>query len=314
MINFRFHLVSLIAVFLALAVGVVMGYGVLGQPTVDTLQRRVDTVEARANAIRAENAQLRAEQARLETSLQNAADFAVTNRVSGTTVLPVAARGVNDDRVADAVRLARRAGGIVPGVLWLEDKWNLDNANDVQTLASIVGVPDASRPTVRDAALRALAGRLANGPTTGLTGKSDLLGALLSAGFVSVGEVDGTPFDLPAYNGKGAATIVVGGTTAKLDWAKTLVPIARALVADGAIAVAADDYHELKDGPKRGEQLGLIRRDATLGSQVPTLDDLDLVDGPLTAVLVVGDRKQGNVAHYGFGADAGQTFPAWWLG
>ena len=42
MINFRFHLISLIAVFLALAVGVVMGYSVLGQPTVDTLQGRVD--------------------------------------------------------------------------------------------------------------------------------------------------------------------------------------------------------------------------------------------------------------------------------
>ena len=40
MINFRFHVVSLIAIFLALALGVVMGYGVLGQPTVDTLQGR----------------------------------------------------------------------------------------------------------------------------------------------------------------------------------------------------------------------------------------------------------------------------------
>ena len=55
MINFRFHLVSLIAVFLALAVGIVMGYGVLGQPTVDTLQRRIDNVEANANRIRREN-------------------------------------------------------------------------------------------------------------------------------------------------------------------------------------------------------------------------------------------------------------------
>ena len=42
MINFRFHLISLIAVFLALAVGVVMGYAVLGSPTVETLQGRVE--------------------------------------------------------------------------------------------------------------------------------------------------------------------------------------------------------------------------------------------------------------------------------
>jgi len=69
LINFRYHVVSLIAVFLALAVGVVMGYGVLGQPTVDTLQRRVDTVEQRSNEIRGENDVLRAEQARLEEGL-----------------------------------------------------------------------------------------------------------------------------------------------------------------------------------------------------------------------------------------------------
>ena len=61
MINFRFHLVSLVAVFLALAVGVVMGYGVLGQPTVETLENRIDTVEANADARRAENDLLKAD-------------------------------------------------------------------------------------------------------------------------------------------------------------------------------------------------------------------------------------------------------------
>ena len=51
MINFRFYLVSIVAVFLALAVGVVMGYGVLGQPTVKGLQSRIDTIGAKAEDI-----------------------------------------------------------------------------------------------------------------------------------------------------------------------------------------------------------------------------------------------------------------------
>ena len=314
MINFRFHLVSLIAVFLALAVGVVMGYAVLGQPTVDTLQHRVDTVSDRANAIRAENAQLRAEQERLATSLQNAADFAVTSRVSGQ-VLPVAVRGVNEDHVTNTVRLARHAGGDVPGVVWLENKWTLADDNDVETLATILGVPATSRTAVRDAGLRALAARLASGPAnlTAGAGKTDLLAALLDAGFVSAGTVDGTEFDLPVWNGKGTV-LLIGGTTTKLDWAKTLVPLARSLAADSAPVVAADDYKEVKDGPKRGAELTPIRNDPALRAQVATVDDLDVVDGPLTAVLVVGDRKQGNVAHYGFGSGATQTMPARWHG
>ena len=36
-----------------------MGYGVLGQPTVDTLQNRIDNVEARADRIKGENDELR---------------------------------------------------------------------------------------------------------------------------------------------------------------------------------------------------------------------------------------------------------------
>ena len=43
MINFRFHVVSLIAIFLALALGVVIGAGVIDRGVVDTLDNRLDT-------------------------------------------------------------------------------------------------------------------------------------------------------------------------------------------------------------------------------------------------------------------------------
>ena len=43
MINFRFHVVSLIAIFLALALGVVIGAGVIDRGVVDALNNRLDT-------------------------------------------------------------------------------------------------------------------------------------------------------------------------------------------------------------------------------------------------------------------------------
>ena len=46
MINFRFHVVSLIAIFLALALGVVIGAGVIDRGVVDTLNNRLDSVES----------------------------------------------------------------------------------------------------------------------------------------------------------------------------------------------------------------------------------------------------------------------------
>ena len=55
MINFRFHLVSLVAVFLALTVGIVVGATIVNQAIVDGLNHRIDRVEKNADTQRAAN-------------------------------------------------------------------------------------------------------------------------------------------------------------------------------------------------------------------------------------------------------------------
>ncbi len=99
MINFRFHLVSIVAVFLALAVGVVMGYGVLGQPTVDTLQNRIDTVEANAESRRKDNDELRAALDLANEAADQSSPFSVTDRLTDVPATVLAVRGVDEDAV-----------------------------------------------------------------------------------------------------------------------------------------------------------------------------------------------------------------------
>lgn len=310
MINFRYHVVSLIAVFLALAVGVVMGYGVLGQPTVDTLQRRVDTVEQRSNEIRGENDVLRAEQARLEEALAAAAEFSVTDRLTGLTMLAIAARGVDEDRITTTVRLARRAGAAVPGALWLEGKWNLDSPADVARLAAIVGVTPSSRASVREAGLKALAARLADGAPSGT--RTDLLAQLVDAGFVETAGIDGIGFDPALTAARVTSAWIVGGTGADVGWPHVLVPLTRDLVADGVGVLAADVWSETPDGPVRGADLTAIVDDPVLGAKVTTVDDLDEIDGGLAVVLGFAERGRGTVGHYGSGEGATALLPAWW--
>lgn len=308
MINFRFHLISLIAVFLALALGVVMGYGVLGQPTVDTLQNRIDTVEGRANRVREENDVLRQENNRLEESMKSIDDFAVTRRLDGSAI-PVAVRGVNEDQVTEFVQLARRGGAVVPGVVWLEEKWGLENAPDVTELAAIIGATATSRAVVREVASRALATRLSSGP---VAGRPDLLAQLESAGFIGVQDVDGLRFDPATLDGRGGRVLAIGGTDAALAPDRSTTPLARALVAVGMPVIVADDWIASEPGPERGAALDGIRDDDTLGNQVSTLDAFDTVDGPLVAVLIVADRTQGTIGHYGFGRGADRAAPEWW--
>ena len=52
MINLRYHIVSITAVFLALGIGVVMGTSFLGKATVDQLKTQISRAESRIDAHR----------------------------------------------------------------------------------------------------------------------------------------------------------------------------------------------------------------------------------------------------------------------
>src|SRR3954469_17535319 len=95
MINFRFHIISLVAVFLALAVGIFLGSAV-GEPTiVNNLNRTIDQVRNQSNARRQENSELRAENSRLQNFINRTSGFTVADTLTGSDVVIVAERGVD---------------------------------------------------------------------------------------------------------------------------------------------------------------------------------------------------------------------------
>lgn len=59
MINFRFHVISIVAVFLALGIGIVMGSTVIDRAIVDGLRNRIDNAEQNSIDRKAENERLR---------------------------------------------------------------------------------------------------------------------------------------------------------------------------------------------------------------------------------------------------------------
>ena len=125
MINFRFHLASLIAIFLALALGVVVGAGVIDRGVVDTLNSRLDKVERESDRIRGENNDLRGENGSLADFIDKSQCYAVEGRLATDDVAVVAVRGIDGDSVKRSTDAVKCAGGRVNGVLWLEDKWKL---------------------------------------------------------------------------------------------------------------------------------------------------------------------------------------------
>jgi hypothetical protein len=307
MINFRFHLVSLVAVFLALAVGVVMGYGILGQPTVSGLQDRIDTVEANAEAERAENDQLQADLERANAAIDESAPFAVTNRLPGVPTVVVAVRDIGEEEVQRIVTLARRAGATAPGVLWLEGKLALGSKDDVKALAGALGAPAATKR----AALRAEAWAVI---TTSLgvvagSGARDALMALIDAGFVSLGGVDGGAPTIGEIGGAGARVVLAVGTSGGVASRFVVEGFASAAVDANIPLVVGEVFAE--GAAERGDALAPILDDERLAARVTTVDDLEWTEGSVAAVLGLADLGRDVVGHYGFGSGAERLLPEW---
>jgi hypothetical protein len=324
MINFRFHLVSLVAVFLALTVGIVVGATIVNQAIVTGLNDRIDRVEKNADAQRSENNALSTSARQMESYLETAAPYVVEGRLTAVPVVVVAEHGVDRGMVRNVVTLLQDAGAQAPAIVWLQSKWRLDQPAARAQLAEIIGEAP-SNAGLRADALDALAHRLGTAvslsrasastttTTTATTGPpADLLGALSAAGFVSIDAVgaSGTT-DLSTFPSAGARAVVVGGRASDLVTDPAVTPMVAAFSALAVPTVAGEVYRVADGQPPRGTTLAPIRNDSKLDAVVSTVDDIDLVQGRVAVVLATADAGESKVGQYGYGKGADRALPAW---
>jgi hypothetical protein len=299
MINFRFHVVSLIAIFLALALGIVIGAGVIERGLVNTLNDRLDRVEAKSDRIKRENNELNDENNQLKRAIQGMQPDTVNGRLTADAIGIVAVRGVDGDQVKATLTAAQQAGAIVPGTLWLEPKWNLDKSDDVKTLQDVLGVTTKNKSTLRAEAWRQLGARLAEPPATSNT-SDDLLAQLQQAGFLGF-DANGNA-SISAFPGRNGAVALLVGTHGAVPASIVVMAGASALHANEVPALVADLYDADASGAAgRGSALQPLR-DSDLARTVSTVDDLDNPEGPTTVVLALADllRTPAKVGHYGY--------------
>jgi hypothetical protein len=160
MINFRFHVVSIVAVFLALAIGIAMGTTVIDKVTVDTLRSQLETIEEQRDDARKSADQLTAELNDLRDQMRQlgaqGTSELLADRLDGVPVVVVATRGVDKDSV-DGLRGALDASGAADGgTVWLTDKLALTDPSQVQALSDALGLTSADAARARTS----LVGRL----------------------------------------------------------------------------------------------------------------------------------------------------------
>lgn len=136
MIDFRYHLVSTIAVFLALTVGLVLGSTMLQDPLLNTLES--ETAE-----LRGQSADLRTERdvsERVGDGADEMVDAAAGDMLEGRLldmgVVAVAAPGADEGTLASLERRVEQAGGDMVGRVDLADGFlEEDNATFVDELS-----------------------------------------------------------------------------------------------------------------------------------------------------------------------------------
>ena len=302
MINFRFHLVSLTAVFLALAAGIAIGAGVVDRQTVGFLEDRLQAVERNRDDTNAENDRLRSDNTLWERFSEEAGDRMVDGALAGVPVVVVGVTGT-DRASTDALRDAMQAAGAsLQGSIWLTNNWTLTDEDDTRDLASLLGA--SAQPTT---GLR-LHGieRLADAWTAGAG--TDLLVALRDAGFVEYDAPPGTDLSLHAVSLADAAVVIASGSEADVATAELALPLVRFLRERGRPVLAVEPAPPTQGASAPGVA-SLVRGDDAIASQVATVDNVDDYRGRTAAVLALAELRTGRAGHYGTANGARRIVP-----
>jgi hypothetical protein len=343
MINFRFHIVSLTAVFLALAVGLVLGTSFLDDASKRLLENQLDNLETDLNEARAENTELDDELSRLrdedEALDEQLGPRLFRGQLADVPVLVIATRGLESELVQRVQSAVEEADGDLLGVWWLTDRLVLDDDDEIADLATSLELAtddvDLLRRTLAgrmsDALLAATdapgAGQLAEsfGDGTGGTGGSGrsegeptLLARLHDGGFVDYELPEDSEDDVVQLPSSGLRVVLVNGQDAALPDTDVLLPMLTDLAADapvpavvsGPTPVATEDGETLPPGSV-DPLVAAVRGDDTLKERISTVDDLERVAGRIATLLALQDATAGAEAgHYGNGDGAQSDLPA----
>jgi hypothetical protein len=304
MINFRYHVVSLVAVLVALGVGLVMGAGLLSSGTGSAAATEVVDLQA-------QTALLREKVAAADATLAFSAAFGeevqpaqIAGTLDGRSAVVVALPGAEEATVAATREAVGQAGADVTGTVTIAPQWT--DAGSAAVLDSLAAQLVASGTTLpEDADGYERGATVLASAVVGDAGAADAVDTVPAA-FVDAGLVT---LDGPLRSSADLAVVVAGAPVADDGEA------GRRLGALSALAVAADSAGEgavLAGPPSAAGPLGVIeavRADADAAAVLSTVDMAQTPAGRSATVLALAEQASGGAGQYGGVGDVDGPFP-----
>ncbi len=300
MISFRYHIVSIVSVFLALAVGVALGGGPLKGEVDNTLVQQVKTDRKTKASLRADIVTLKSAYDFQDRFAATAAPDLLAGDLNGRAVTLVQLPGAAPADVTAVTTFIKEAGGSVAGTLragsGLLDVGNKQLVEELGTQllqgASDVSVPAKASGYQRMGALlaRAIGTDRAGGAVVDGTASSILAG-LSTAGLMSA---QGT------FERRGSLVLFVAGPPSGTDEQKQgangiATTLIEAVDNGTAGAVVAGPLSSAGDNGL----VKAVRDDVVTARDVSTVDVFERTAGQVVTVMALAEQATGKTGHYG---------------
>lgn len=307
MINFRYHVVSLTAIFLALAIGLIVGTAALNGPAADELHNQVSQLSKSNSQMRARVNSLTAEVTQKEQFATQVAPELLAGKLQGRRVLLVSMQN-SSSLVSDVNDMLTLAGAKVTGQVEIEDKFvNPENNSELLSLAeaslntaAITGLPTNSDGVETSSALLA-AVLMDHVPTVSAASRTAILKAYEDSQYISVKTDVTTPAEAVVFLAP-QPYVDSNESTENQD----MVTIVGQFDRSSPIVVGS------AGASGSGNVIGSVTGDASLSKTVSTVDNVDTPEGQVATVLALGEQLVYNRAgHYGLASSATSLLPKW---
>ena len=287
MVNFRYHLVSITAIFVAMAVGILVGVSVVNSGSIERLEARLGDVRREVADVRRQSADLERQIDLWDEFADKAGPSLLARRLQDVPVMVMGVRGTDDNPIKDLRDDLIDADADLQGTIWLTPKLRLTRPDDVETLAKAAGVAVLDADTVRAQSLDRLAQALLQGGSQDRTGSTTstalapdgsttstsegivtvrrtIVADMVEGGFLDIDDPPTGNFDPSAVRG-GTRFIVASGRGASLPDVQGAVPLVRALAGSSGptrvVAVESGRPAQGQDPEIRAEFIGPLAWD-----------------------------------------------------
>jgi hypothetical protein len=307
MIDFRYHVVSIIAVFLALALGLFLGSTTLQGVVFRDLQHHLTNAQNHATALETQVDQLNGSLGQERNFDQLIEPYAVAGRLSGQLVVVVSAPGASGDTRSRLMATLDRAGATVTADVRLQSAL-IDPKQDsfLSGLAARVSIPGRDIPagTGAERVAAQLADVLGVRPETRPLSTSTVTNVLSTY-------ADGNLLTTPAVHGNeprpGTLAIVLTGATPSPTADPDVVQTEQTVLGDLAKDLDATSLGAVVVGPppapsSKGDLVASVTSMA--GAGVSAVRGVDQSAGRIATVFALVEQVDGKAGSYGTTPDS----------